>query len=256
MKRALVSFQGPCPLKCKHCYTPELNRASLSDTKDVVNSIKGTDAEIIYVSHDYENFYNQGKGIELCEKLFDKYHTHLMIITRMNLDDDIIKRLSALSVRMENEEKRLIFAESIFATDSYRISESEICAPPRARIETLKKVKAKGIPTILMLRPVFPEKYVCLDEYKELLDSVKGYVNAVVTSGLIVTERILETLRISDEMDYGVNLGSEYLSSLENTNYVNVENELKFIVNECRKRNLRCYLHSMNVVEEIVEGFH
>lgn len=253
MKRSLVSFQGECPLKCKHCYTTEFHSPQIMDIETVVASIKGENPDIIYVSHDYENFADQEKGIELCEKLFEKYNKHLMIITRMVLESNIIHRLKQLYMYMQTHGKTLLFSESIFALESYRIS--ECCAPPEQRIETINRVADIGIPTILMLRPVFPKKYVKLEEYLELINRVK--VTAVVTSGLIVTDRIIEKLEMRKGcLRFSNNLGSEYLSSLnpEAVHYVDVSEELNYIEQECKKRLIPCYRHSMEAVEHIIAG--
>lgn len=249
MKRELVSFQGKCPLNCKHCYTTELYRPILNEVDRVVESTEN--ADIIYVSHDYENFYNQDKGIELCKKLFEMHHAHLLIITRVALNDRTIRELIDLSEKMKAEGKFLIFSESIFAMQSYMIS--ECCADPGSRIEVLNKMHDAGIPTILMLRPIFPKKYVKLDEYREILDAVK--TNAVVTSGLIVTDGIIEKLGWKvEELNFGENLGSEYLSSLdpETVHYVNVKEEKEFIISECHKREIPCFSHSMEAVRGIL----
>ena len=253
MKRSLVSFQGECPLKCKHCYTTELNRQQMMDLETVVSSIEDENSDIIYVSHDYENFFDQEKGIELCERLFEKYNKHLFIITRMALKTAIINRLKQLYIYMRTRRKIIIFSESIFALESYNVSED--CETPEKRIETLNRVADIGIPTILMLRPVFPKKYVKLEEYRELIDRVK--VTAVVTSGLIVTDSIIDKLNMRKEsLKFSANLGSEYLSSLnpESIHYVDVTEELKYIEQECKNRGIPCYRHSMEAVEQIIAG--
>ena len=63
-KRELVSFDGACPYKCKHCYTFGLNEENKNlSIDDIVESLKEKEFDVIYVSHNKENFINPKEGI-------------------------------------------------------------------------------------------------------------------------------------------------------------------------------------------------
>ena len=69
--RVMVSFDGYCPLHCKHCYTYELHHQLKKQrtVDEIVESISGKQFDIIYVSQSYENFQKEEDGIELCKAL-------------------------------------------------------------------------------------------------------------------------------------------------------------------------------------------
>ena len=86
--RVLVSFDGICPMKCKHCYTYELNLASKNRSIDqIVLDLNDKKFDVIYLSQSYENFFDEKKGIELVRKLYDCYQKDIFIITSSYLTD-------------------------------------------------------------------------------------------------------------------------------------------------------------------------
>ncbi len=58
-------------INCKLCYTFGLNEDNKNLTaEDIVDSLEGKIFDVIYVSHNKENFIDPSKGIDLCRKLF------------------------------------------------------------------------------------------------------------------------------------------------------------------------------------------
>ena len=78
--RVLVSFTGTCPLECKHCYTLDQsepkNNNDIDEIEQIVESISGSSFDIIYVSHDRENFIDEHSGLRLVESLYDTYRRY------------------------------------------------------------------------------------------------------------------------------------------------------------------------------------
>ncbi len=105
-KRELVSFDGPCPYQCKHCYTYGLDEENKHLTEnDIVDSLKGKQFDVIYVSHNRENFVVPDEGIELCSKLFETYNKDMIAITRNVFNDEELDRFAKLSRKMKEAGK-------------------------------------------------------------------------------------------------------------------------------------------------------
>ena len=123
-KREIVSFDGPCPYNCKHCYTFELDRTGDNRTVDeIVDSLMDKEFDIVYVSQRKDNFVNPDEGIELCEKLYDRYNCNLIAITRNIFDSKQLDRLDGLNKKMRCNNRYLFFAVSIPAIDSAELTE-------------------------------------------------------------------------------------------------------------------------------------
>ena len=257
--RVLVSFGGYCPMKCKHCYTYEIEERRKEDSVgQLVEGISDKEFDVIYVSQSYENFFDEGKGIELCRGLFERYKKDILIITRSRLSDAALDALAHLCAEMKESGNRLYLAVSCFADESYGISENvELCATPEERLENLRRAYERGIHTILLLRPIFPSAIVPVRECMNLILRAKGYVDAVVSSGLIVTERILERLQLQGkELAYDEDGDSDYLKDLpkENVHFLDVEEELKQLEVLCGAEKVAFFRHSMPALNYIAGG--
>lgn len=247
-KRVLVSFRGRCPFNCKHCYTYELPERT-EKTIPEITAEAGSEYpfDIIYLSQKYENFFDGSRGMALCRELYSRYQKDIFIITRSHLNYEIMVQLGFLNQVMQQQGNQLYLAVSLCADQSYTsIEDSSICPTPNQRLENLRCGKPFGIKTILMLRPIFPNFLVPTDEYIHILQRAEKYTDAVVSSGLIVTDAILTRLGLKAESCiYLENGDSEYLSDLNDARYLDVENELYYIQSYCQNRKLPFFRHSM-----------
>ena len=255
--RALVSFEDRCPLNCKHCYTYELDAPSTNhNIKNIVSKLSGADFDVLYISQRYENFYDEDQGYSLCKELFTKYHKDIFIITRSYLSDRMIRNLCDLNKEMQCHGNNLILAVSICATNSYTRTENpELCPTPAQRMMNLQRARIGGIRTILMLRPIFPETIIPVTECTTLVSDYSEYIDAVVTSGLIVTDGILKRLQLDRNLlSYLAEGDSSYLDNLRNKEvmYVDVEAELQEIASVCGSLGIPCFRHSMPALNAIV----
>lgn len=257
--RIMVSFDGYCPLHCKHCYTYELHHPLKKQrtVDEIVESISGKQFDIIYVSQSYENFQKEEDGIVLCKALYDRYKKDIFIITRSRLSGETINQIYELNKKMNDNGNRLFLAVSVCAEKSYGITESiNLCPTPEARLENLKQAYECKINTLLIIRPLFPDTIIPVTECIQMIQKAKSYIDVVVSSGLIVTQKIEEKLHLENKnIKYSVNGDSEYLADLnkEGVKYLDVEEELKKIELYCKKIDIPFYLHSMPALNHISE---
>lgn len=257
-KRALISFEDHCPMNCKHCYTYDLDSNPIChDIPTIISNLSPKDCDIIYVSQRYENFYDEDCGYSLCNALFSQYHKDIFIITRSYLSDKMIGNLCGLNEKMQGAGNSLILATSVCADTSYtRTENADICPTPIQRIQNLQRAHASGIKTILMLRPIFPNAIIPVSECTSLISQFSEYIDAVVTSGLIVTDRILENLNLDkNSLAYMPRGDSSYLADLKGKEilYLDVETELTEIEHSCSIAGIPCFRHSMPALNSILE---
>lgn len=246
-KRAFVSFDEPCLFQCKHCYTYAIKRGHIRTADEIVNSISDEAFDVIYVSQKTDNFSDPNRGLELCEKLFSRYKKDLFIITRNAFCDSEIERLCKLKERMDSCSTNLYIAISLNALDSNGICEDvhRVCTPEK-RIEFIKRLSQKDFKPILMLRPVFPDNIIPVNECLEIIDSCAPYVSCVVSSELGINNDVLKRLALS-KTDFCYLKNQEYLQGAIDCeiNFIDVRKELSIIQKECEKLNCHFFSHSM-----------
>lgn len=256
--RGFASFSGVCPYACLHCYTfiPDYKSQGEGSIPDIVDRLKGTDPNIIYISGHKENFIVPDKGIELGEKLFDRYHCDIMMTTRNVFDAAAIKRLSRLNKKMLEEGKILFFCVSIPAFDSYKKLESNPMIPtPEARMNFLSSVYAEGISTFLTVKPLCPNEFIPIDEALEIIRRCKDFSTVVLSSGIVVDDNILRKLpgfpvnRLDSSKREPLMpcLGNELIQVC----YVDVSSELQKIEELCNANWLPFFQHSMPAVKYV-----
>jgi len=261
-KRVIVSFDGICPMNCKHCYTFELDKKRETKTSDIIKNIESCEFDVIYVSQSYENFFDGQKGIALCTDLYNKYKKDIVIITRSYLNDEIIKMLYDLNETMKINAHQLYLIVSLSARQSYGVTETvDICPSPKQRISNLERAFNKGIKTILLLRPLFPNNIIPILESVSVIDETKTFINAVISSGLILTDKILDRLELNkNDFNYFENGDSEYLKDLdkETVKYVDIEKEMHLVQSYCELIEIPFFMHSMPAINylSVTNGSH
>lgn len=249
-KRVFVSFDGQCPMNCRHCYTYglDMNHARRS-AEEIVGAVKEKETDIIYVSHNYENFYKQKDGLALCELLYAACHKDIFVITRSYLSDETLHQLGSLNLLMNRDGHQLYIAVSLCADNSYAVTEDPSnCPEPGKRLSNLARAHEQGIKTILLLRPIFPNSVVPVTECMNLVIRSKDYVSAVVSSGLIVTDMIIGRLAIEEKyLVYTAGGASEYLDELNDPSvrYVDVTREIEQIEKTCMSSGIPFFSHSI-----------
>lgn len=256
--RALISFEGKCPMNCRHCYTYELDSQQTNyDIPTIISKLSPKNFDIIYISQRYENFYDQDCGYSLCNELFTQFHKDIFIITRSFLSDNMISNLCSLNKKMRSEGNNLILAVSVCADMSYTLTENaNICPTPIQRMQNIQRAHLGGIKTVLMLRPIFPNTIIPVSECTSLISQFSAYIDAVVTSGLIVTDGILERLQLDKaSLSFMSHGDSSYLADLKGKEvlYLDVETELQEVERCCTIAGIPCFRHSMPALNAITQ---
>lgn len=255
-KRELVSFDEVCPFNCKHCYTFELNRTGDSRTIDeIVDSLADKEFDIVYVSQRKDNFVNPDEGIELCEKLYDKYNCNLIAITRNIFNNKQLERLNILNMKMRCNDRYLFFAVSVPALESAELTEDLNKIPtPKERMKFLNDISKKGILNILLIRPLFPNNLIPIDESITLIEQCKDFVDCVVSSGLAVNEYILRRLNLKEEDFIYTDEHLDYLvGAIEgDVKYVNVKKEIELLKITCKKCNIPFFEHTIPAINYLI----
>lgn len=247
--RVIIGFDGTCPYDCKHCYVQGLDRGDKRRSiNELIGSIEDEQFDIIYLSQKYENFFCEQAGFELSKSLYEKYRKDIYIITRCELSEDTITKLSELNTQMLENGHHLMIGVSFCAYQSYRKSESEMCPEPERRINCLRNLHNKGIATILLLRPIFPDKFIPVKEVQGIIYNAADYCDCIISSGLIASPKIMDRLGIDYEHTKFLEKGdSSYLDDIddEEFSFLDVEDEIEVIKETAETVGKPFFRHSM-----------
>lgn len=256
--RVIIGFDGVCPYDCRHCYVQGLDREKNKkrSVKELVDSIENEQFDIIYLSQKYENFFCEQAGFELSKSLYEKYKKDIYIITRCELSENIITKLSALNKQMLEKGHHLIIGVSFCAYQSYLKSESEMCPEPDMRIKCLQNLHNKEISTILLLRPIFPDKFIPVTELQNIIYNAADYCDCIISSGLIASSKIMDRLCLDYENTKFLEKGdSSYLDDIgdEEFYFLDVEDEIEAIKEAAEAVGKPFFRHSMLALNSIIE---
>lgn len=251
--RIIVSFEGRCELNCKHCFALEQeNEYMRNDVDAIVDSLDDKEFDIIYVSHNKENFWHAIDGVELCEKLYARYRKDMCITSRCVLDNEMFNRMVMLNNTMKNQGKRIFWCESVPALESASIIEDLNKVPsPEKRIDFLGRLRANDIYAILSIRPLFPSEVIPNEEIKRLIEMAIGNVDAIITGGLITTEEIEKRLVLNYEnWKYLEGNDSAYLVGAISgkARFVDVRDEIMSLRNCCEVCEIPFFEHSLQAI--------
>lgn len=250
-ERVLVSFGGLCPMGCKHCFAHDVQTENFNDIEEIVRSIDGKDFDVIYVSHNYENFFDAKQGISLCEELYSTYKKDICVTTRCVLSGADLQRIKKLNEVMSANNNSLTFCISIPALDSYKIMENvEYVLTPQARIDFAKLLKKIGIRSLITIRPLFPNHIVPSDEIKKIVDLAGNDVDGFLTGGLVVTDNIIQRLGIDKEfLSFISDEKTEYLNGIDGDFlHVDVNKEIDELQQYCIYKKVPFFRHSMEAL--------
>jgi len=244
--RVLVSYDEYCPFECKHCYTYGINRETLRTVDEIVDGISDIPFDVVYVSQKNDNFAIPERGIQLCEKLFERYECNIFAITRNVLDDSYIARISDLASKMERHGKKFFFAVSIPALKSSSVTECVSKVPsPTERLDFMKRLYDKKVTTIALIRPLYPDTIVPLNEIYEIIDRCSKNVHCIVSGGLGVNDDVLMRLGM-DATDFSY-VDKPYLQGAIDCDikFIDVTLEMQALIEKCQSVGIPFFEHSM-----------
>lgn len=259
--RAFVSFDGLCQYHCKHCFSYDVVQPDPPRTiEQIVASIQDDHFDVVYVSQKKENFIDPDEGLELCEQIFSRYNCHIVIITRNVFDAEHQSRLKNLYNRMKMHNKHLFAGISLLGLTSSNFSEQITAIPvPEERIQFAVGLYRLGIPSMLLIRPLFPEHIIPLSELKSIVDEVAGNISCVLSGALMVNEGILNRLGLCDsDLKYLEGGESEYLDGAisGSMRFVDVRNEMQQLKEYCNSKGVPFFEHSLPAINYINERHH
>lgn len=255
-KRALVSFSGYCPLRCKHCYTYELkqekNKKDYEEINEIIDSLYNKEFDVVYVSHDRENMIDEKAGVELVKRIYKTFHKPILIITRKVLGGDTITSLSQICESMKANNNIFAVGVSVSANDSYNMLEDiSVIDSPEDRFCFIQDLHNNHIPTILMARPILPDNLIPTREIIDLIKKYSPFIDAIVSSGVAVNDGILKRLGMSDsDFNYLPGDNAEFLIGTEvcDIKYVDVKSELERVKECCDECDKPFFTHSMDAL--------
>lgn len=113
-----------------------------------------------------------------------KFKQVVGLMTKTNVPDTVLDSIANL------KNLRLIIYVSYAGYDDRRIES----APNNKRLELMKRINDRGIPTIQYLRPVVKE-WVKEGQIERISQEVKGIIDGVVMSGLRLTPEIISKIK-------------------------------------------------------------
>lgn len=259
--RVFVSFDGLCRYHCKHCFSYDVVQPNPPRTiEQIVASIQNDHFDVVYVSQKNENFIDPDEGLALCEQIFSKYNCHIVIITRNVFGADHQGRLKNLYSRMKMHNKQLFVGISLVGLASSDFSEPRTEIPlPEERIRFAVELYQQGIPSMLLIRPLFPEHIIPLSELQSIVDKVAGNISCILSGALMVNEGILNRLGLCDsDLKYLKGGESEYLDGAisGSMRFVDVRNEMQQLKEYCNIKDVPFFEHSIPAINYLNEHPH
>lgn len=256
--RVFVSFDGLCRYHCKHCFSYDVVQPTPPRTiEQIVSSIQNDHFDVVYVSQKKENFIQPDDGLALCEQIFSRYDCHMVIITRNVFGPEHQKRLINLYSRMRMHNKQLFIGISLVGLASSSFSEQATEIPaPQERIQFGVELYQQGIPSMLLIRPLFPEHIIPLSELKSIVDEVAGNISCVLSGALMVNEGIINRLGLCDtDLKYLEGGESEYLDGAiaDSMRFVDVRNEMRQLKEYCNRKGVPFFEHSLPAINYLNE---
>ncbi len=254
--RVFASYSGTCLYKCLHCYTysAEFVNRGKNSIKDIIDDLeKKNKFNIVYISGYKENFINPAKGLSLMEAIYARFQCDILVTTRAVFGTKDIERLFELNSHMCEKGNRLYFCVSIPAYESYQLLEPNSIIPtPQQRIDFLKELYIGGVSTILTIRPLCPNCFIPLSESKKIISEINGYCSAIISSGIVVDDFILDKIHgFPLDFDYEEKKIMSCLDNDINVKYVNVSNELIEIESICTNLGIPFFQNSLPAINYI-----
>jgi DNA repair photolyase len=149
---------------------------------------------------------------------------------------------------MNRAEKKLFACVSVSAYDSYKTIEIDDKIPtPIERIEFLTKLHKEKIITFLTLRPIFPNTFIPVTEYINILEKSYKSCSAVITSGIYIDKDIIDRLKTFPKDYRYEKMTWSCFNDMIITN-VDVSRELSAIKTFCKEKGVLVFEESIPAI--------
>lgn len=180
MKRCFNSRKTECKGGCKYCFGKWNNYIKFYDQE------YNQDNTIIYPNCDGdfcdEYFTNE------VEKLWRTTSKNIIVSvsSKFNIDDSHLAKLQKLNEMLRSTSRGFLkISMSFSCSDSIERIEPNTASYVE-RIETAKRIKAKGIPYLTVIKPILP--FIPIEEYKRIIDDTIEINPLYVLGDLYVNE--------------------------------------------------------------------
>jgi len=197
-ERALVSMGGPCKYGCTYCYTYEqgFNGFPKSTPEEILPTLRDLSGgvKLLQCGYDNEFFEREGDALRLIRGMAD-LGFDVSFATKKDLSEPTIAQLRDVMDSMQSGQppNYLVACVSILGFDTVRRLEPR--APdPELRVQTIHRLYAMGIPTLVYARPLFPA--IPTAEIEELFERTEGHCNGYVLGPTIADDKNAELLGI------------------------------------------------------------
>ena len=196
--RVLTYSQLSCPLDCTYCFVDDMttnqsrNVAYLTNKQiDLLEKLPEK-IKLIMLGCDTEFFQNRNEAIEILKKL-SKNNKDISMITKIPITESFIDEIVKINDSMIENGNVLSVSISLTCLSEEKVEKYEPKAPsPEKRIQALKLLFQKGIPSLLSLRPLLPD--VSNEEIEEIINLTKDYVIGYYSGPLYLNNDRIEKL--------------------------------------------------------------
>lgn len=139
------------------------------------------------------------------------------------------------------------FCSSIPAYESYKLLEPNSMIPsPDMRLNFIRDLYLGGMRIILTIRPLCPDEFISVAESVKLVNLIHGFCSAVISSGIVVNNEILNRLKtFPNEFEYSEKTIMHCLNNDLMVKYVDVEDELSIIKRACDEDGIPFFRSSL-----------
>jgi hypothetical protein len=150
----------------------------ITDIVDWLSRQDGSAYDVIYVSGDTDSFAppRTRLGLELLEALTD-LNKDILFTTRAVFDEDALLQLETIATSMKVH-GLLLFGCTSVAQLTVPHLEPKPISPPERRIQQLFEFKARGLVSVLAMRPFLPN--VPISDYLKILDLARDGIDVAL----------------------------------------------------------------------------
>jgi len=197
--RVLTYSQLSCPLECTYCFVNDMttnqkrNVAYLTEKQIELLENLPPEINLIMLGCDTEFFQNKQEAIKILRKL-SKFGKDISMITKIPVAETLLDEIVEINKVMKESGNVLSVSISIPCISEEMNKKYEPKVPsPQRRIDTVKMIADKGIPTMLAIRPLLTD--ISNQELQEIINLTKDYVLGYYSGPLYLNDdRILKLL--------------------------------------------------------------
>lgn len=178
MKRVFLSFnEYKCTNQCRYCFD---NWDIEKNNFDILEDYHEDVVIYPYCNNDIIDSSETLTYLKECISIQSGDRVIISISTKNDLSSNFLEQIKGIN-------NKGFVKISVSLTNKNMIDKIENkAASYSTRLDLLKKLKALGIPTSVILKPILP--FISLEEYYEIIEDVKDFVENFVLGDLYVKE--------------------------------------------------------------------